>query len=151
LTTERCGYILITVKKANACYCVSLRRATQTVTQLYDTVLAPSGLKLTQYSLLCAIAQHGPASITTLATAVDLDRSTLGRNLQVLERAGLASFVAGVDLRERLVQLTDQGKMARAAAAPLWKQAQARVREVLGNEQLEALTTSLAQLVAGVS
>ncbi len=139
------------MQTSSPCYCVTVRRAAQTVTQLYDTVLAPSGLKVTQFSLLRAVARHGPASISTLAAAVYLDRTTLGRNLHVLERAGLVSFASGADLRERMVQLTDKGEAALAAAAPLWEQAQAMVREALGKEQLEALTTLLAQLAAVAS
>ena len=75
----------------------------------------------------------------------------MGRNVHVLEREGLVSFVSGADLRERMVQLTDKGEVALAAAAPLWEQAQAMVREALGKEQLEALTTLLAQLEAVAS
>jgi DNA-binding MarR family transcriptional regulator len=151
LTTDKCAYILTSMKTPSPCYCVTVRRAAQTVTQLYDTVLVPSGLKVTQFSLLRAVARHGPASISTLAAAVYLDRTTLGRNLHVLECEGLVSFTSGADLRERMVQLTDKGEAALAAAAPLWEQAQAMVREALGKEQLEALTTLLAQLAAVAS
>ncbi len=151
MTTDRCAYILTSMQTPSPCYCVTVRRAAQTVTQLYDTVLAPSGLKVTQFSLLRAVVRHGPASISTLAAAVYLDRTTLGRNLHVLEREGLVSFASGDDLRERMVQLTGKGEAALAATAPLWEQAQAMVREALGKEQLEALTNLLAQLAVVAS
>lgn len=146
MTPDRCAYILTSMKTSSPCYCTTVRRAAQTVTQLYDTILAPSGLKVTQLSLLRAVARHGSASISTLAAAVYLDRTTLGRNVHVLEREGMVSFASGADLRERMVQLTGKGEAALATAAPLWEQAQAMVREALGKEQLESLTALLAQL-----
>lgn len=151
MTPGKCAYILTIMKTPSPCYCTTVRRAAHTVTQLYDTILAPSGLKVTQLSLLRAVARHGPASISTLAAAVHLDRTTLGRNLHVLKREGLVSFASGDDLRERMVQLTGKGEAALVAAAPLWEQAQAMVREALGKEQLEVLSTLLAQLAAVAS
>ena len=130
------------------CYCVTVRRAAQAVTQLYDNALEPSGLKITQLSLLRAIARHGPVSITELAVAVYLDRTTLGRNLRVLEREGLVALTPGTDQRERVVHLTEQGEAALVTAAPLWEEAQAKVRNTLGKEQLETLTALLAQVAA---
>jgi DNA-binding MarR family transcriptional regulator len=115
---------------------------------LYDAALAPCGLKITQFSLLRAVEREGPVSISALADAVYLDRTTLGRNLHVLEREGLVALVPGFDLRERLVQLTDQGAVALDAAAPLWEQAQARVREALGKEHLKTLRNLLSQVGA---
>ncbi|HLW02521.1 MAG TPA: MarR family winged helix-turn-helix transcriptional regulator [Ktedonobacterales bacterium] len=136
------------MQKSSPCYCVTLRRASQAITELYDAALAPSGLKITQLSLLRAVEREGPVSITALADAVYLDRTTLGRNLHVLEREGLVSLVPGFDLRERLVQLTDQGVATLEAAAPLWEQAQATVREALGKEQLKTLRDLLSQVGA---
>jgi DNA-binding MarR family transcriptional regulator len=66
------------------CLCIRLRRAAQTVTQYYDLLLAPSGLKLTQFSLLHHIRQREPVSITELARVTGLDRTTMGKNLHVL-------------------------------------------------------------------
>lgn len=136
------------MKASSPCYCVTVRRAAQAITQLYDAALEPTGLKITQFSLLRAIARRGPVSITELAAAVYLDRTTLGRNLRVLERDGLVSLTPGADHRERVAQLTTQGQTALAAAEPLWKATQARVRAALGEEQLKTLTGLLEQAAA---
>jgi DNA-binding MarR family transcriptional regulator len=136
------------MKTPSPCYCVTIRRAAQAVTQFYDAALEPSGLKITQLSLLRAIARQGPVSITELAAAVSLDRTTLGRNLHVLERAGLVSLAPGTDHRERMVQLTSKGETALEAAAPLWEEAQARMRATLGEAQLQTLTGLLEQAAA---
>ncbi|HEY7123361.1 MAG TPA: MarR family winged helix-turn-helix transcriptional regulator [Ktedonobacterales bacterium] len=130
----------------SVCHCINLRRAAQAITQLYDDALEPSGLKVTQFSLLQAVRRRGPVSISALAEEVQLDRTTLGRNLHVLEREGLVSFAPGDDQREHTVRLTDQGKAAIKAAKPLWEQAQARVNEMLGKEQLETLTALLVKV-----
>ncbi len=130
----------------SACHCINLRRAAQVITQLYDEALEPSGLKVTQFSLLRAVKRRGPVSISALAEEVQLDRTTLGRNLHVLEREGLVSFSPGDDQREHTVLLTDKGKAALAAAKPLWEQAQARIDEMLGKEQLETLTALLIKV-----
>lgn len=123
-----------------------MRQAAQAVTHLYDTALAPSGLKVTQFSLLRNIMRNEGVSISALASTVHLDRTTLGRNLHLLEREGLVALATGTDLREHTILLTEQGKAALAAAAPLWEQAQAKMREALGKEQLETLTDLLAQV-----
>jgi DNA-binding MarR family transcriptional regulator len=125
-----------------------VRRASQAITQLYDALLAPAGLKITQLSLLRAVERQGSVSISALADAIYLDRTTLGRNLHVLEREGLVALVPGFDLRERLVQLTARGTAALEAASPLWEQAQATVREALGREQLTTLRDLLSQVGA---
>jgi DNA-binding MarR family transcriptional regulator len=125
-----------------------MRRAAHAITQLYDTMLAPTGLKITQLSLLRAVARHESVSITALADAVYLDRTTLGRNLHVLERDGLVALTPGTDQRERVVHLTDQGRAALEAAAPLWEQAQQTISETLGAEQIATLTALLSKVAA---
>jgi DNA-binding MarR family transcriptional regulator len=130
----------------SACHCINLRRAAQAITHLYDEALEPSGLKITQFSLLRAVQRRGPVSISALAEEMQLDRTTLGRNLHVLEREGLVSFSSGNDQRERTVLLTDAGKTAIATAKPLWEQAQTRITELVGKEQLETLTALLVKV-----
>jgi DNA-binding MarR family transcriptional regulator len=145
------------------CYCVNSRRAAQALTARYDEALAPHGLKVTQYSLLCTVARHGAPNLTRLAGATGLDRSTLGRNLRGLEALGLVTLSAGEDLRDRVATLTPHGaarlreagvawvtpagKDRIRAAAPAWKQAQAEVEAALGSE-VERLTALLRKVTA---
>jgi DNA-binding MarR family transcriptional regulator len=111
------------------CACKSLRRAARAVTQLYDETLRPSGLRVTQFTLLVAVAVSEPVPITRLADALTLDRTTLARDLRPLTERGLVEVAAGDDRRMRVVRLTGQGRDAIARAYPLWKQAQARLVE----------------------
>ena len=118
---------------ATGCACRNLRRTARAVTQLYDDTLRPSGLRITQFTLL--------VPITRLADALDLDRTTLARDLKPLTERGLLEITAGQDKRTRMVRLTVQGREAIARAYPLWRQAQARI--VQGSE------ADRWQLVAG--
>src|SRR4051812_22208923 len=93
-----------------ACNCYSLRRATRLVTQLYDHVLAPLGLRATQLSLLREIERRGPIALNPLAEAMVMDRTTLGHNLRPLQARGLVRLVAGKDRRSRHVSLTGKGR-----------------------------------------
>lgn len=130
------------------CTCVAVRRASQAITHFYDRVLEPSGLKVTQLSLLRAVGRLETANISSLSATLQLDRTTLGRNLAVLERDGLVSITPGDDSRTRIVTLTEQGCAALEQAAPLWDAAQARLVEQLGSERLQALREMLSDIEA---
>jgi len=129
------------------CTCTTVRHAAQTLTEGYDRVLAPSGLKITQYLLLRSILNgETEKSITELAQKLGSDRSTIGRNLRVLARDGLVSSSVGDDRREHVVRVTEKGRQAVAYAYPLWQQAQKAVADVLGQDQLEVLRALLSRL-----
>jgi DNA-binding MarR family transcriptional regulator len=91
------------------CLCINLRRAARGVSRHYDGALDGFGINVAQYSLLCNLQRLDQPSISTLAEAMGLDRSTLGRNLRVLEGEGLVTLVEGEDMRNRIVQLTEAG------------------------------------------
>ena len=129
------------------CTCMTVRHAAQTLTEGYDRVLAPSGLKVTQYMLLQSILSgETEKSITELAQALGSDRSTIGRNLRVLARDGLVSSRVGDDRREHVVRVTEKGRQAVTCASPLWQQAQRAVADALGQDQLEVLRAVLSCL-----
>jgi DNA-binding MarR family transcriptional regulator len=129
-----------------ACACGRLRRATRALSQLYDDALAPAGLRVTQFSLLRTLAQHGPLRIRELAARQLLDRTALSRNLEPLIARGLVSTTAGADARTRQVALTPAGARELRAAAPAWRRAQAEVRERVGGPKLDALIAVLGEI-----
>ncbi len=128
------------------CYCIVLRRASRRLTAIYDEALLPVGVNVAQYSLLQHIGGKGPLSLTELGRLTELDRSTIGRNVKVLQRMGLVRGADGDDQREAMVRLSPAGDRLLAAALPLWEGAQAKVREVLGSEAAGHLNTLLAGL-----
>ena len=129
------------------CHCTHLRYAAQTLTEVYDRVLAPSGLRVTQYVLLRNILQEDvEQSLTDLAQKLGSDRSTIGRNVRILARDGLVSLSRGSDRREHTVCVTQKGRETFSLATPLWEKSQAAVEETLGGGQLKMLRTLLSQL-----
>ena len=141
--------MLAFVVLASPCHCTRLRRAAQRVTQVYDAALAGTGLKITQFSLLRAIERGGEPALGELSRATGLDRSTLGRDVRVLRRAGLVALGHGADGRTTVVSLTEAGQEQVRAALPHWERTQQRVDEALGPDgrrQLEALLGSVAAL-----
>jgi DNA-binding MarR family transcriptional regulator len=117
-----------------ACYCANLRRAALALTSLYDEALAPHGIKVTQFSLLRAVERRGEANLTALSAGTGLDRSTLGRNLRVLEGMGLVSLSPGDDQRDRVVALTARGRVRVRAAARTWARLQESLAGSLGDD-----------------
>jgi DNA-binding MarR family transcriptional regulator len=117
------------------CLCTGLRQAAHAMTEIYDEALAPSGLKITMFRVVRRLSEAGEPTISELAEIVGLDRSSLGRNLKVLEREKLVTFVGGMDERSKVVQLTSQGRKALAAALPLWRAVQKRMKANLGAER----------------
>jgi DNA-binding MarR family transcriptional regulator len=131
------------------CYCGLTRRASRSLTELYERELAPYGITLPQFSLMRAAANAGPLGITELAVQLNLDRTTLGRNLKLLEAQGLVVFVANEeDQRERLVTLTRSGAKVSKEALAAWQAAQALIRRNIGKQKLIALEQLVAEIDA---
>ena len=134
--------------KAGECVCGNLRRAARAVTQVYDEVLRPTGLRITQFGILGVTKAMGPVTVTRLAEATVTDRTTLTRNLKLLEKRGLIRVEKGSDRREREVTLTDRGSDALVKGLPFWQKAQAHVLEELGEERWRALRAGLSEVVS---
>jgi len=129
------------------CVCFNVRKASRAVTHVYDSALRSVGLRATQFALLSAIKILQPVTVTHLAQATITDRTTLGRNLKLIEKKGLIRMLAGEDLRERNVYLTERGEGAVAKGISLWEEAQTRLTEQLGEERVERLLNDLSLLV----
>src|ERR1700687_3237204 len=99
-----------------ACTCGRLRRAARALTQLYDDLMAPSGLRVTQFSLLRTLSREGPSRMSALAEALLLDRTALSRTLDPLVARGMVAIVAGRDARTREISLTRDGEKALRSA-----------------------------------
>src|ERR1700722_13038464 len=135
----------------SACTCGSLRKASRRISQFYDTALAPMGIKSTQYSILSEVDRgsvEGPVTMCELATAMVMDRSTLGHNLKPLERDDLVILrLAPDDRRKRYVELTKKGRSTLQRARRLWRHAEGRFETIFGKEpaaELRAVLLSIA-------
>jgi DNA-binding MarR family transcriptional regulator len=131
---------------ASICYCDVLRTATRKTTAIYDAALAPAGVNLAQFSLLRKIQRVGSVSLSELGRLAALDRSTIGRNVKVLQRIDLVGVTPGEDHREATVTLNRRGLAVLAEATPLWDEAQRRIEGKFGENGAAQLQTLLAAL-----
>lgn len=131
---------------SEGCLAFNLRRADRLLTQIYDEALRPSGIRGTQFSLLVGLRAMEPATMSALSAQLGLDRTTLTRNLKLLEEAHLAASEPGEDARERRIVLTPKGHRALQAAFPLWKATQARIEKQLRPGGFSALLKDLSAL-----
>ena len=118
--------------RQSPCVCNTLRMVSRVVTQLYDDCLRPSGLRVTQFSILAAVARLAEASLKQLEDELAIDQTTLTRSLTLLERDGVLERAAHPDGRIKAMRLTSKGRRALEAARPLWAQAQGSVLRELG-------------------
>src|SRR5205809_4891918 len=121
-------------ERLSPCVCSTLRMVSLAVTQLYDDVLRPSGLRVTQFSILAAIAGIGEANLKQLADALAIDQTTLTRSLNLLERDGVIERGPHPDGRIKAMRLTSKGRRALEVARPLWARAQDKVLRELGTK-----------------
>ncbi len=128
------------------CMGMHVRRASRIITQVYDSALRPLGLGVNQFMLLAAVYLVESVSITQLAEELFTDQTTLTRNLKVLEKRQLVAIATGEDRRVRLVSLTAEGESILVQAFPLWEQAQAQVREHLGQQKCQTLLSLLSEM-----
>lgn len=110
----------------DTCECLQARSRAHLLTQAYDEIMAPSGLRITQFNVV-SVLMAGGLTMKELSIATEIDRTTLTRNLLPLEREGLVAITGGGgdDARKRIVSLTDTGRRATEKAYILWQQAQA--------------------------
>jgi DNA-binding MarR family transcriptional regulator len=135
--------------KPELCNCLALRQAARHVTQFYDHYLVPTGVRTTQFSILAMLEGLGPISINALAEAMVMDRTTLGRNIQPLEREGLIAVTKGrADRRSKELQLTGAGAARLHEASKAWAEAQTRFERSFGSKRTSDLRAILRAVTA---
>ena len=117
---------------AGSCACFQFRKASRAITQHFDEILQPTGLRSTQLVILLALALNDDVSPAGLARQLVMDRSTLVRNLKPLEKRGLVVSRPGKDRRTRSVYLTESGRLELSQAIPYWEKAQGEFLRNLG-------------------
>ncbi len=125
------------------CTCYKLRQVTRLVSRAYDTFLASSGMSIGQFGMLETLKAMQGESISRVAHVLQMDRTTLTRNLTPLKKMGLIALQTGSDKRERTLSLTTAGKRALAAAEPKWHTAQKSLEQQLGKTQVKLLNDVL--------
>jgi DNA-binding MarR family transcriptional regulator len=132
------------VQVALTCTFFHLKRAARLVTQLFDEAFAPVGLTAAQFNLLVMLALKKEPTLASLSRQLVMDRTTLTRNLALLEREGYVRLsVDRRDRRARTIALTAAGRRTLERGLPRWRQAQARLVERLGEARWTGLLDHL--------
>lgn len=132
------------------CYCGSLRQASRVVTQLYDQMLKPSGLKITQFGILKLLAACPELTTGGMAEALAMDSTTLTRTLRIIQENGWIAVAAGADRRQRCWRITAAGLQRLQQAEPLWANAQTEFARLAHEVDLDSLNRTVFHLVQKV-
>jgi len=124
---------------AAGCFCLASRQAARKITRLYDTCMQESGIRATQFTILSQLMLRGEMSVGKLAGILAMERTTLTRNLALLEGERWISTKPGEDPRARMIAITAQGRGVVRRSFPYWSKAQAEVGKLLGADGQAAL------------
>jgi DNA-binding MarR family transcriptional regulator len=131
------------------CTCARLRKLTRRLTRIYDAHLAAQAIKVTQYSLLVNAAR-GERTVSEFAAELEMDRSTLSRNLAPLAAQGWVTIAVGADPRSRSISVTAAGRRKLKSVLPLWRKAQRQVESTLGNAFVGGLHREIDHALAAL-
>jgi len=131
-----------------ACACATARQAARVLTQLYDSRLRDTGMEAPQFALMVTLSKQGPCSQATLGRRYALDKTTVSRNLKVLQRNGWVASTGSRDKRERVFDLTPAGRRQLAAARPEWKKAQDELRSAMTDGQWDEMFRTFSTVTA---
>jgi DNA-binding MarR family transcriptional regulator len=132
---------------ADTCTCSELRKAARAITLLYDNAFKSSGLLSTQFGLLQVIYNIDSIRISDLADKLAMDRTTLTRNLSILERHGFIEISQGKDHRTRIVKATQKGRNVVSKTTLLWNEVQHKVKQKMGENSWHELMQNLGELL----
>ena len=124
---------------AKTCIAGRLRLLNRVVTNIYDDALRPLGLKISQGNILILTGKMGVASPVQVCEYLQLDISTLSRNVELMRKNGWLEDVPGEDARSHPFRLTAEGRRLIEKAIPAWEKAQAEARELLGDDLVSLL------------
>jgi len=133
---------------AQTCVAVRLRLLNRVVTNFYDEALRPLGLKVSQLNILIATAKLGLARPAQVCEILQLDTSTLSRNVERMKTHGWLEVVPEEDARAQPFRLTAQGQRLIEKAVPAWETAQRQALELLGDEGTVLLNKAVKKLRA---
>ena len=149
--TETAEAAVVVGAAPSGCSSFKLRQLSRRVSQHFDRIVGVADLKTTQYSLLAHIVKLAPVRPGELAAQMEMDASTLTRNLQPLVALGWVEVGPGDDGRSRCVIATDAGRAKRAQAQLEWKRAQLALNERLGADRVARLHAVLDECLAAMN
>lgn len=134
------------------CTCLTVRQASRAVSQFYDEMLTAVEISSGQFTLLAQIKLKESSTISALAQRLLIERTTLTRNVQLLQERGLVEVFGGTsDKRQRMMNLTVQGELLLARAFPSWDEAQTQLSDALGKTGWNGAIKAMEALIAGLA
>ncbi len=119
---------------ASECIAVRIRLLNRTVTNIFDEALRPLGVKVSQLNVLMVVAKLGPVSPGDVARRLNMEKSTVSRNVDRMRTRGWLKVSDGDSGRKQILELGTAGRKLIEKSLPLWKKAQAQTEAVLGQQ-----------------
>ena len=132
-------------RAAAACVALRARRMSRIITRIYDDAMRPLGLTASQFTLLTAVAQQDSITAAEIGFDLDIEKSTLSRNLKRLVALKLINMDPPAGRRGRGLHLSEAGHTAIVSAFPVWRTTQAKVHDALGEGSTRTLDGLLEQ------
>ena len=129
-----------------SCVCTVVKKLSRKLGRAYDAALAPSGLNVTQFAVLRAIARKPDKPLARVAAALAMDRTSFYRAVVPLERHGWVRLGKGMDARSRTVDLTEQGRKVVADALPAWERVQSQIVDEFGGKRWKEFSREIKRL-----
>lgn len=133
------------------CLATRVRQLSRIITRLYDDAMRPHGITASQFTLLTQLANRDGITAVEIGYALDIEKSTLSRNLKRLLALGLIVMDPPAGRKGRGLHLTDKGREVIRTAYPVWIEAQDKAVRVMGvasREQLDDLLHNAEKLAA---
>ena len=129
-----------------SCKCTHLRKASNNLTKIYDSALIKVNLKITQFSTLKNIQKLGKTNIKVLSSELELDRTTVLRNIEKLIKIDLVSYKYENDNKNKIIQLTTFGKNKLKEAIIIWEETQHKYIKALGKKNYKEIETVISKI-----
>ncbi len=130
----------------SSCKCIRLRKASNNLTKIYDSALIKVGLKITQFSTLKNIQKLGKTNIRDLSSELELDRTTVLRNIEKLIEMDLVSYKYENDDKNKITQLTTIGVKKLNEAIIIWEETQHKYIKALDIKNYEEIETIISKI-----
>ena len=131
------------------CICISIRKAANNISKLYDRELSVLHIKITQYSALKNIQALGNPSVNELSKKLDLERTTVLRNLDKLKKMDLISYKKNDVYKVKVISLTVNGKKKLNEAKVIWEKTQQKFLNAFGlnnKNQFDSFMNKISKL-----
>jgi len=136
---------------ARECLVVRLRLLNRVITNIYDEAFRPLGVKASQMNILVVAAKLGLARAATVCKKLQLDSSTLSRNVERMKANGWLEAVADDDGRAQPFRLTPKGRKLLDRAIPAWDEAQKKAKDLIGSDAMTAIDAAVLKILDSVA